>query len=217
MMPAAPQDVPGECRRAIVEAFPDLARSTFSVAGIGWNSLAVDIDGRLIAKFPEGREAEIALRREAPLLGAAGPFLTMAVPKMTIHEGPPLFSIHEKLRGPTLERADYGRLDEVAREQLAGDLALFFAELHAIDPSTMRAAGAEPIGIWDTEEATLRTVWRHLPEAMRGRAEAALRDYRDLRPDPLGDVYGFFDAHGWNMAFDHKQGRLNGIFDFASA
>ena len=38
-----------------------------------------------------------------------------------------------------------------------------------------------------------------------------------MPPDPLGTVYGFFDGHGWNMAFDHARGRLNGIFDFGDS
>lgn len=38
-----------------------------------------------------------------------------------------------------------------------------------------------------------------------------------MPPDPYGNVYGFFDGHGWNMAFDHAQARLNGIYDFADS
>ncbi len=48
-------------------------------------------------------------------------------------------------------------------------------------------------------------------------ARAALDAYRALRADPLGERYGFFDAHGWNMAFDAERGVLNGIFDFADS
>jgi aminoglycoside phosphotransferase (APT) family kinase protein len=190
---------------------------SFTVAGRGWHSLAVDVGGRFIAKFPEGQEAEEALRREAALLAVVRPRLTMAVPDMTIHEGPPFFSLHGKLPGETLERDGYAQLDEDARRRLAGDIALFLAELHAIDPAVMRAAGALPVGWWDTNDATLAPIWPLLPEHLRGPAQAAIADYRALPPDPLGEVYGFFDAHGWNMAFEHKEGRLNGIFDFADS
>jgi aminoglycoside phosphotransferase (APT) family kinase protein len=190
---------------------------SFTVAGRGWHSIAVDVGGRFIAKFPEGAEAEEALRREASLLSAVRPRLTMAVPDMTIHEGPPLFSLHGKLPGGTLDGEGYARLDEEARRRLADDVALFLAELHAIEPAVMREAGAGPVGWWDTEEATLASVWPLLPEHIRGPAQAAVADYRRLSPDPLGEVYGFFDAHGWNMAFDHREGRLKGIFDFADS
>jgi hypothetical protein len=208
--------VPEDCRHAILAAYPHLSGSVFTVAGKGWHSLAVEADG-LIFKFPEGDEAESALLREAKLLAAVRPLVTVAVPDMIIHPGPPMFSMHRKLPGRTLEPSDYPSLDDAARERLADDLALFFAELHAIEPSVMRAAGAEPVGWWDTRDDTLAPAWSVLPPQLRPEAEAAIRDYHVLGPDPLGEVYGFFDAHGWNMAFDRDAMRLRGIFDFADS
>ena len=209
--------MPEPYRAAIVAAHPSLRHLPIAVAGRGWHSLAVDIGGRFIAKFPEGGEAERALRREAALLAVVRPRVAMAVPDMTLHDGPPFFSLHRKLPGGTLERDGYARLDDDARRRLAGDLARFFAELHAIDPEVMRASGALPVGVWDTDDATLAPVWPLLPESVRDAARAAVAEYRALPPDPRGEVYGFFDAHGWNMAFDHEQGLLNGIFDFADS
>ena len=29
------------------------------------------------------------------------------------------------------------------------------------------------------------------------------------------EITGYFDGHGWNMAFDHEHGVLNGVYDFA--
>lgn len=215
--PQAPEEVPAHLRRAILAARPELAGAAFSVAGRGWHSLALDVDGRLIFKFPEGEEAHSALRREARLLAAVRPCLTLPVPRMTLHEGPPLFSEHAKLPGGTLLRAGYGRLGEAARDRLAADLALFFAELHALDPAAMREAGALPVGVWDTGDETLAPVWDMLPPDCAAQARTALGAWRALGPDPLGECYGFFDAHGWNMAFDIGAGRLNGLFDFADS
>jgi aminoglycoside phosphotransferase (APT) family kinase protein len=204
-------------RRAIVSAFPELADAAFAVAGKGWHSLAVEVDGRLIFKFPEGEEAHAALQREARLLRRVAPHLVLPVPRMTLHEGPPLFSRHEKLRGETLLREGYLRLGEAARDRLADDLAGFFAQLHALEPAAMQAAGALPVGLWDTRDETLASVWEVLPPSCRAQARAALDAWRMLGPDPLGERYGFFDAHGWNMAFDADRGVLNGIFDFADS
>ncbi|MCO5148331.1 MAG: aminoglycoside phosphotransferase family protein, partial [Aquamicrobium sp.] len=157
------------------------------------------------------------MRREARLLAAVAPHLALPVPRMTLHEGPPLFSAHAKLPGETLLPDGYRRLGVAARDRLADDLALFFAQLHAFDPAEMLAAGALPVGVWDTRDGTLEPVWDLLPPACRIQARAALDAYRALRADPLGERYGFFDAHGWNMAFDAERGVLNGIFDFADS
>lgn len=212
----APADVPARFREAIVSAFPDFAGLPMSVAGKGWHCLAIDIDGRLIAKFPEGEEAEKALRREARLLAALRPHVSLPVPHMTLH-GRPLFSLHPRLHGMTLDRRHYAGLPIAGRARLAHELARFFAELHEIPVVTMRQAGGEPVEWWDTEPATLAPAWPHLPRDVTASAREAIDAYRNLRFDPAKDVYGFFDAHGWNMAFDHDQGRLNGIFDFADS
>jgi aminoglycoside phosphotransferase (APT) family kinase protein len=188
-----------------------------SVAGKGWHSLAIDIDDRLIAKFPEGEEAETALRREVRLLAALRPHVTLPVPEMTLHEGPPLFSLHAKLPGVRLEHGDYLKLDDGERRRLASDLARFFAELHALPAPVMRAAGAEPVEWWDTRIDTLEPVWNTLPADVVKPAHETIAAYRLLAFGESDAVYGFFDAHGWNMAFDRDAGRLNGIFDFADS
>jgi Ser/Thr protein kinase RdoA (MazF antagonist) len=56
-----------------------------------------------------------------------------------------------------------------------------------------------------------------LPEGLRPFAERTLAAWHALPPDPHGTTYGFFDGHGWNMAFDHAAGRLNGIYDFGDS
>lgn len=214
---AVPDSVPDEFRQAILSARPELADTTFAVAGRGWHSLAVDVGGSHIAKFPDGEEAEAALRREASLLKAVRPAVAIPVPDMILHEGPPLFSLHPLLKGGGLERPAYRSLDTTRRDALGRDLARFLADLHAIDPARMRMAGAQAIGVWDTEDETLAPIWPLLEETCRTAGQRAIAGYRALGPDPHGEVYGFFDAHGWNMAFDHAAGRLNGIFDFADS
>lgn len=216
MLPEAPADVPPDIRAALVGAFPQFERARISVAGRGWHSLAIDIDDRFIAKFPQGPEAESALRREAGLLAAVRPHLTLPVPDMRlVEDGPLLFSLHEKLGGEILLRSHYELLPATAQDRLAVILARFFAELHAIDPGSMRAAGAGPVEWWDVREATLQPVWRELPVETERQARAALDAYMSRRWPQ--EVYGFFDAHGWNMAFDHGRQTLNGIFDFADS
>ena len=56
-----------------------------------------------------------------------------------------------------------------------------------------------------------------LEEELRDIAASTIDAYEALGPDPHGETYGFFDGHGWNMAFDHQRGRLNGIYDFADS
>jgi hypothetical protein len=60
-------------------------------------------------------------------------------------------------------------------------------------------------------------VWPVLPSRLRRYADQIVAAWQQLPPDPYGTTFGFFDGHGWNMAFDHTKKRLNGIYDFADS
>jgi hypothetical protein len=206
-----------ELRGIIVAAFPKLELARFKLHAAGWDSFAIDVDDRLIFKFPRHAAAEARLKSEAGLLAAVRPAVTMQLPNQQLHPGPPLFSHHEKLKGEHLLTAQYEKLPLEARGRLAGDMALFFAELHAIDDRRMAEAGAGPIGSWLPPDEILRQAWPLLPDALRGYAERTIARYQAMAADPCGRTYGYFDGHGWNMAFDHAAGRLNGVYDFGDS
>ncbi len=205
----------------IVEVFPDLAGAAFTPQTRGWDSVAIDVDDRLMFKFPRHEAGRAGLAREAALLAIIHPAVTLPTPNMTLHQGsrdgPPLFSRHEKLRGGYLEPALYADLAESARDRLAQDLAQFYAQLHALPVAALEAAGAEPIKPWLAPDEILERAWPVLTEPLRAYAERTIAAWRALPPDPHGATYGFFDGHGWNMAFDPAAGRLNGVYDFGDS
>lgn len=207
----------GEFRSLITNIFPELTASVFKLATKGWDSMAIDVDDRLIFKFPRNPGAERALVKEAALLGVIRPALSMAVPDMRIHDGPPIFSSHAKLQGEHFITDDYAVLPETARQRLGDDLARFYAELHVLDADRMRALGAGPILPWQSPETVREKALPLLSPELATYAERTIWDFKALPPDPYGITYGFFDGHGWNMAFDHAEGRLNGLYDFADS
>jgi hypothetical protein len=204
-------------RAAILAAFPAHAASRFTLLTAGWDCVAVDVDDRLIYKFPRDADAEKALAAEASLLRVIRPAATLPVPDLTLHPGPPVFSRHAKLPGDHLVSAQYEQLTDDARQRLAADMARFYAELHALGRDTMAAAGAEPIEAWLTPGVILERTRAVLPPDLRAYAERTIAAWRDLPEDPHGITYGFFDGHGWNMAFDHATRTLNGIYDFGDS
>src|SRR6185312_13919255 len=129
-------------RPVIVRAFPHLASAALRPLTAGWESIAIEADQRTIFKFPRDDARQEALRTEASLLAVIRPRITMPVPDMRLHEGPPLFSSHEKLLGEHLLADQYLRLSEKNRDSLARRLGRFYAELHALGNERMREAGA---------------------------------------------------------------------------
>ncbi|WP_225771115.1 phosphotransferase family protein [Inquilinus sp. Marseille-Q2685] len=203
-------------RAAILRAAPDLAASDFRLLAESWDSTAVEADGRLVFKFPRNEAAARRLRKEATLLAVIRPAVSLPVPDLVLEEGPPLFSRHSKIPGEHLLTEHYAELPEEARRRLAEDLAGFYAELHGLDLDRMAAAGAEPEAWGAAEEIGAKALPALKPE-LRQTAQRLLAAYGRLPPDPHGTIYGFFDGHGWNMAFDHDRQRLNGIYDFADS
>lgn len=200
----------------VAKVFPDLDGLPHHILGAGFDSVALDVDGRFVFKFPRHQEAEQALLREAALLGAIRGRLTMPLPDLVLVAGSPLFSRHHKIPGAYLLSGDYDRLDGAVRARLSSDLALFYAEMHALDREAMQLAGARPVKPWLPEDA-IRAATRSLPAALRDWADQVLAAVAALPPDPHGEVFGMFDTHGWNMAFDHAAARLNGLYDFADS
>ncbi|HWF77609.1 MAG TPA: aminoglycoside phosphotransferase family protein [Caulobacteraceae bacterium] len=206
----------------IVRVFPDLASGVFTAQPRGWDSFAIDVDGSLIFKFPRNDAARRRLATEAALLAIVRPGVALPTPEMSLHDGtpyggPPLFSRHAKLDGEHLEPAAYAALPEADRDRLAEDLARFYAELHALPDARLAAAGAGPIQPWLAPGDILERAWPVLDAPLRRYAERTVAAWRALPPDPFGETYGFFDGHGWNMAFDREAGRLNGVYDFGDS
>ncbi len=204
-------------RKVLCSTFPDLEGLSFTLLDAGWDSVAVDAGGIFIFKFPRHENGRAALEREAALLAALRPHLSFPIPDLTLHEGPPLFSRHRKIPGSHLLRADYLLLPHAARERLAADLATFYMQLHAVDPGAMSKAGALPVPAWPGPEEMLRDLHPLLDSRLLAKAADAITRWQAMEPDPGGEVYGFFDGHGWNMAFDHERQVLNGIYDFADS
>ena len=62
-----------QLRDIIVADHPETSGGRFSLLTEGWDSVAVDLDDRLIFKFPREARAEEALMREARLLEVIRP------------------------------------------------------------------------------------------------------------------------------------------------
>ncbi len=201
-------------RALIVATLPQFSRGHFTVPGNGWDSVALECDN-WIFKFPRSRRAEERLRREAKLLAYLKPRITMTLPQMVLHEGDTPFTQHLKIPGASLVRDDYLRLRPSQRDALALRMAQLYVELHALPLGRLQQVGAVPVDPWMSPVEILEGALPRLPRGHKGVARQTVAAYRRLRI--VGDelVFGYFDGHGWNMAFDHRTGLLNGVFDFA--
>jgi hypothetical protein len=211
---SAGADIAAEYRDAIRTVRPGLADLPMVLHTGGWDSNAVEA-GDTIFKFPKHADAPARLRREAKFLALIAPRVPLAVPRMKLHETPTLFSEHVMIPGTIIETAGYDVLTEAQKDAMAAALAGFYAALHAIPVEDAIAAGAEPKPEWPEAGAVMPALGERLPGHLHEFAEQAFAEYRELPPEQ--QIFGYFDGHGWNMAFDHERGVLNGVYDFADA
>lgn len=207
---------PDGLRAIVVGRFPELAETSFRVLGAGWDCAALAAE-QWVFKFPRSAVAAAALRREAGLLGQVALAVDMPVPRLELFETPTLFSRHRGIPGEHLLAEHYARLAEPQRHALGEALGVFYSQLHAIPVARMREAGALPAEQWFDSVAIERLAFPMLDSIERAWAKQVLSRWDALGPDPHGDIYGYFDGHGWNMAFDHIEGQLNGLYDFADS
>ena len=203
-----------EYRTTIASVRPDLAGVPMVVHTAGWDSDAVEVGDRIF-KFPKRADAIPRLRKEARLLALIRPRVPLTVPDMRLHETPVVFSEHTKIPGEMIETPQYDVLTTPQRQAMAETLAGFYAALHAIPAAEARAAGATSKPGWRPSAEIMAKAESILPPSLHEWARAVLAAYDSL---PSGDdIFGYFDGHGWNMAFDHAHGVLNGVYDFADA
>ncbi len=208
-------DVPPAAEHAAILAVrPDLAGTPMRVYGDGWDCLAIGA-GPTIFKFPRHVAAEARLRREPRAIGLVAPLTALELPRMVIHERPMVFSEHEHVPGEILEPHGWASLGEAERDRLADDVARFFAAAHRVPVADAVAADAVTLRPRPDHAAVAAGLAGRLPEDLAGFAARLLALHASLPPEEA--VFGQFDTHGWNMAYDRSAGRLVGLFDFADA
>jgi hypothetical protein len=203
-------------RALIISRLPQLAGAKFVTLAEGWDSVALEYDG-LIFKFPRNERSRERLRREVALLNYLRPRITMPLPQPVLYDGDEPFSQHRAIPGEKLLADDYLMLGEGSRNALATRMAQLYAELHQLPLARMQQAGAVAVDPWMSPDEILEGALPRLPRGYKGWAKKVVAGYRKLTIEGDELIYGYFDGHGWNMAFDFTTATLNGVYDFADS
>lgn len=203
-------------RALVISRLPHLAGAQFVTLAEGWDSVALEYDG-LIFKFPRNSDAAERLRREVALLNFLRPRITMPLPQPVLYDGEEPFSQHRAIPGEKLLADDYLMLGEGSRNALAMRMAQLYAELHQLPLARMQQVGAVAVDPWMGPDEILARAVPKLPRGYKGWARRVVSAYRKLRIERDELVFGYFDGHGWNMAFDFTTATLNGVYDFGDA
>ena len=194
---------------------PALDIQTLQIITHGWDSIAIDINDAWILKFPKDASSEERLRFECSILEFLQDKVSLSIPHMQLHESEYLFSQHAKLQGGLLTPHDYKQLSNEQKEQLAKIIALFFTEMHSISVNQAIKVGASAIPGWLPIDEIIEKVTPIVSQELQRFLHETMDRYRAVEIRETELTLGHFDCYGNNMAFDHLNGTLNGVFDFA--
>ncbi|HBH26807.1 MAG TPA: aminoglycoside resistance protein [Rhodospirillaceae bacterium] len=201
--------------REVAPYVPGLDAASARALPTGDASYAVDF-GAVIVRLPRDAGALEALRREAAVCTALPAFPDLATPHPVVVEaGAYPFAWHRKIPGEHLTPEVYGALSETQKDSMAATLVQFFAALHAATPRLGPLGSAEPWPWYLSPEALHAAAPGVIPPDLAAHFAQAMAAYESLEVAPKDMVFGYFDAHGQNMAFDAGAGRLVGLYDFA--
>jgi aminoglycoside phosphotransferase (APT) family kinase protein len=214
-VPARDALTPGFLGREVAPHVPGLEVGTARVLPTGEASYAVDF-GAIIVRLPRDAGALEALRREAAVCAALPVFADLATPRPAVVEaGAYPFAWHRKIPGEHLTPEAYAALSESQEGAMAATLAQFFAALHAATPRLGPLGYMEPFP-WYLPPGEMRAAAPGvIPPDLAAHFTQVMAAYEALNVPPGDMVFGYFDAHGQNMAFDPENGRLVGLYDFA--
>ena len=144
--------------RLIVKQFPELAPIHVRQIGNGWDNTAVEVNDKIVFRFPRRRVAVGLLEVEIKVLPTIAKQVPLAIPVPTWIGEPTQefdwpFAGYPLLVGTTACRAE---LTNEQRIDLAQPLAEFLCALHQIPSANMRTIGA-PLDEWGRLDVANKT------------------------------------------------------------
>lgn len=193
-------------RESIRAAFPELRVERCAYLAEGWDSVAVEVNGALVFRFPKRTEVAEWLAWEIRLTAALAPALPVPIPRFThvapAASGRPPFAGYPKLGGVGLDGAP-GLLD--AHPTLVAQLAAFLAALHDFPRERAVACGVPDttwpgwVARWEAmrdevmpaaaplltagERTAAERFWAALLAELRSRDVAVTPVHNDLAPE----------------------------------
>lgn len=217
-------DVAG-LRARLVEHLPDLEIRNVSEMLNGWDSVVLDVDDELIARFPKRDEVLVQLEKELPLLAELDRRLPGRVPAPTrvgAATDPDRFLVYKKLHGVELSPELAGGPTGPA---LAEEIGALLTVVHGIDEPM--AVGSQisqaDVAEWREKYASLyeRVAESVLPTLEPKDRASVERTWRTFLDDPANFTFTPTLIHG-DLACEHilcdaDKGTVTGVIDWGDA
>jgi Phosphotransferase enzyme family len=190
---------------------------TFQTEIKGWDSIVVNIDNTTIAKIPRDLQSAIDIIKEHNILTIIYPYIkSLTIPQSTLITTLATFSYHPRIKGGKLGSKIYNKLPKDKQMCIAHDLAHFISELHQIPIDKFKGIESMEPYKYDISDELLSLYKGDLTNSEIALIKSIYNKYLQFEKD-ADVVFGHFDIHSANVAFDIEAGKLIGVYDFADA
>lgn len=196
---------------------PDVtAEVPFRLFGNGWDNFALEV-GQYVVRLPkdEGAVPKLVLEQRISKIVKNPHLMTPDLTFIADVEYP--FAFHRTIPGDVLLEDQYLKLADEKKDALAAKIAGFFQHMHSTDLDLARGCGVTDGYPHITHDQFVEWYPKLASVLDERKFGQFLKYYETILADADDQVFGHFDVHGWNMAFDHQTGILNGIFDFGES
>ncbi len=170
----------------------------------------MDVDDKYIVRFPkkatlkDGKSQSLEdLRLESTITTGISPYVSKTkISAVSVVDGEFPFAVHEKIKGNKLTKKDFQDLTDEQRSLFARDLAVFFAELHAVPLGKVILPDRKDLNLDNKAEA----------QQTLDKYGISLNNKANKQQDL---VCCHNDIHAGNIGVDlSKPNILQGVFDF---
>jgi len=209
--------------RARISEVVDFEIENVRPLGSGMGSTAYVVNDEWVFRFPQTKEAELTLVKEAKVLPVLEPALPVGIPVFSYvqaTEDAPAFAGYELLPGEAMTRERFGGLDPGVQEQLLGEMYGFLESLHAVAIGKVPELREEPlVGAYNAgqrqfherlkdvltaeEVQKIEKIFQVYESDPANRPEKPSVIHADLKPD--------------HVLFDEVRGHLSGVLDWGDS
>lgn len=194
--------------------FPQIEIKSIKPITDGWDNFVVDVNDEYIFRFPKGYEYKVNL--EIKILAYLKDKISLPIPNIKFIGKSYLYTGYKKIQGEKLSREIIDSLSEEERTKLVYDLANFLNEFHG----SFSVDKAKEMGIEEEDHFSYHnSINKKLVEKigdgkLADFVKKTLKEYAQIIKSEDEILILYNDLHEDNMAFDAKEKKLNGIFDF---
>lgn len=180
-------------------------------------SVVANINNEYIVKFPRPHRGVNGINAEKCVTDFIRTKVNLDLPLMTLHAEPIVFTRYPKMQGETFNKTTYAELSDKLKDNLAAELALFIANMHAIPQVDIVTANTDLSTSWEFKIEQVETqLSQEQDDVIQVLYAEVVSNHKAIKVADTNNVFGHFDLHGGNVLVNKDHTAIAGVIDFGN-